>query len=118
MLKELTEYKNGNHHVRFHDLPMLFQARRALQALKGLVKLQALVKGHLVRKQTSAIMRRMHAMMAIQVRARVQRIQMAEEAHPAVKRQPPIHRNFTQDNGSRRLHKVSLILCAVIAFFP
>ncbi|KAF3968976.1 hypothetical protein CMV_007189 [Castanea mollissima] len=82
-----------------------YLARRALQALKGLVKLQALVKGHLVRKQTSAIMRCMHAMMAIQVRARVQRIQMAEEAHCAVKRQPPIHRNFTQDNVSRRMHK-------------
>ena len=95
---------------------MLFQARRALHALKGLVKLQALVRGHLVRKQTSAIMRRMHALMAIQVRTRVQRIQIADEAHLAVRRQPSIHRNFTQDNGLRRMYRVSLILCAVIAF--
>ena len=54
--------------------------RKALHALKSLVKLQALIRGHFVRKQTNATMRRMHALLAIQVRARVQRIQMAETA--------------------------------------
>ncbi|KAL6132565.1 hypothetical protein ACLB2K_064806 [Fragaria x ananassa] len=55
-------------------------ARKALNALKSLVKLQALIRGHFVRKQTNATMRRMHALLAIQVRARVQRIQMVEAA--------------------------------------
>ncbi|XP_050383813.1 protein IQ-DOMAIN 19-like [Argentina anserina] len=55
-------------------------ARKALHALKSLVKLQALIRGHFVRKQTNATMRRMHALLAIQVRARVQRIQMSEAA--------------------------------------
>ncbi|GMY20990.1 protein iq-domain 31 [Fagus crenata] len=82
-----------------------YLARRALHALKGLVKLQALVRGHLVRKRTSAIMRRMHALIAIQVRARVQRIQIADEAHPSVRGQPSIQRNVTQDNGLRRMYR-------------
>ncbi|WVY93370.1 hypothetical protein V8G54_032458 [Vigna mungo] len=68
-----------------------YLARRALHALRGLVKLQALVRGHLVRKQTTATLRGMHALMAIQVRARIHRIQMAEEVNLLVK-QPPQHR--------------------------
>ncbi|KAK9292833.1 hypothetical protein L1049_020813 [Liquidambar formosana] len=81
-----------------------YLARKALCALRGLVKLQALVRGHLVRKQTSATLRGMHALMAIQVRARVQRIQMAEEAQLVVKRQSSVHRKFSQDNGFRKVH--------------
>ncbi|MFS7969660.1 putative IQ motif, EF-hand binding protein [Helianthus anomalus] len=53
-------------------------ARKALYALRGLVKLQALVRGHLVRKRTTAMVRCMSALVAIQVRARFQRIQMVE----------------------------------------
>jgi hypothetical protein len=87
----------------------LFQARKALCALKGLVKLQALVRGQQVRKQTTATLRRMHALISIQVRARVQRIQMAEEAHLVVKREPSIHRSFIQENGFRRMRRVCLI---------
>ncbi|XP_045796485.1 protein IQ-DOMAIN 19-like [Trifolium pratense] len=59
-----------------------YLARRALHALRGLVKLQALVRGHLVRKQTTATLRGMHALMSIQVRARIKRIKMAEEVIP------------------------------------
>lgn len=57
------------------------QGRKALHALRGLVKLQALVRGHLVRKQTTATLRCMHALMAIQVRARIHRIQMQQESN-------------------------------------
>lgn len=91
---------------------MLFQARKALYALKGLVKLQAAVRGHLVRKQTAATLRRMHALIAIQVRARAQRIQMAEEAHHVVTCLPSFNKNFTRDDGFKRMYPVSLILCA------
>ncbi|KAJ6974656.1 protein IQ-DOMAIN 31-like [Populus alba x Populus x berolinensis] len=52
-------------------------ARKALCALRGLVKLQALVRGHQVRKQTTATLRRMHTLMTIQARARCHRVQMA-----------------------------------------
>nr|XP_016451275.1 PREDICTED: protein IQ-DOMAIN 14-like [Nicotiana tabacum] len=58
-----------------------YLARKALRALRSLVRLQALVRGHLVRKQTAAMVKRMHSLMVIQLRARVQRVQMAEEAH-------------------------------------
>ncbi|KAJ7978097.1 Protein IQ-DOMAIN 14 [Quillaja saponaria] len=81
-----------------------FLARKALHALKGLVKLQALVRGHLVRKQTTATLRGMHALMAIQVRARIQRIQMTEEAQILVRKQSSEARNFPQDKGLKRAH--------------
>ncbi|XP_075486459.1 uncharacterized protein LOC142526071 [Primulina tabacum] len=55
------------------------QARKALRALRGLVKLQALVKGYLVRKQMNYVLRSVHAVMAIQVRTRMQRVQMADQ---------------------------------------
>lgn len=72
-----------------------YLAKRALHALRGLVKLQALVRGHLVRKQTTATLRGMHALMAIQVRARIHRIQMAEEVN-LLGKQPPQHREVPQ----------------------
>ncbi|CAL5194645.1 unnamed protein product [Lathyrus oleraceus] len=68
-----------------------YLARRALHALRGLVKLQALVRGHLVRKQTTATLRGMHALMSIQVRARIKRIKMAEEEVNPLEIQPPQH---------------------------
>ncbi|WRX23979.1 IQ motif [Theobroma cacao] len=82
-----------------------YLARKALHALRGLVKLQALVRGHLVRKQTTATLRRMHALMAIQVRARFQRIQMAEEPRPAVKSRSSRYGRFPQEMGFKRAQR-------------
>jgi hypothetical protein len=87
---------------------VLLQARKALSALKGLVKLQALVRGHLVRKQATAALRCMQALVTVQARALAQRIRMVDEANPVNQRQS-IHRKSTQENQFRHTYHVSFI---------
>lgn len=52
---------------------LFLQARKAHRALKGLVKLQALVRGYLVRKRAAATLHSMQALIRAQTAVRSQR---------------------------------------------
>ncbi|KAL9249610.1 IQ-DOMAIN 22-like protein [Drosera capensis] len=68
-----------------------YLARRALRALKGLVRLQALIRGHIMRKRTAETMRSMQALFRAQARARTAKASIQESSHSSSKSSHTIH---------------------------
>lgn len=62
------------------------QARRALRALRGLVRLKSLIEGNAVKRQASTTLRCMQTLARVQSQIRSRRIRMSEE-NQALQRQ-------------------------------
>lgn len=56
-----------------------FQARRALHALRGLVRLKTLIQGQSVKRQAVSTLRCMQTLARLQSQVRERRIRMSEE---------------------------------------
>ncbi|KAM7278512.1 hypothetical protein ACFE04_005646 [Oxalis oulophora] len=94
--------------VRIQSVFRSYLARKALRALRGLVKLQALVRGNLVRRQATATLRCMQALVIVQARARANRIKVTGDG------KPPNHRQSTH----RRSTPESLIRHTYVSHHP
>ncbi|KAK4769532.1 hypothetical protein SAY86_027682 [Trapa natans] len=93
--------------IRIQSVYRSYLARKALRALRGLVKLQALVRGHLVRRRAAKTLRCMQAMETAQAWARDQRIRTFEQSRsPINPRKSPTstHRRSSRDDPFRRAH--------------
>ncbi|PAN21808.1 hypothetical protein PAHAL_3G490000 [Panicum hallii] len=91
-----------------------YLARKALCALRGMVKLQAMVRGQLVRRQANVTLRRMQALVDAQRRARAERLRLLEEEDArhqlantnTTPRQPPSRRSLRHPRSRKPLEAV------------
>ncbi|XP_057463695.1 protein IQ-DOMAIN 31-like isoform X2 [Actinidia eriantha] len=63
-----------------------YLARRAFRALKGIIRLQALIRGHLVRRQAVATLRCMHAIVKFQALIRGRQVRLSDTGCEVLKK--------------------------------
>ncbi|CAN6268949.1 unnamed protein product [Urochloa humidicola] len=85
-----------------------YLARRALKALRGLVKLQALVRGNIVRRQAAETLRCMHALVRVQARARACRAIRSQSQQVTAHPDPPTPEKYDQAGVPRHGRSGSL----------
>ncbi|XP_006358875.1 protein IQ-DOMAIN 14 [Solanum tuberosum] len=94
--------------VVIQSLFRAYLSRRALRALKGLVKLQALVRGHIIRQQTADYLRQMQAISRAQSRARAGRSQVSGSPHSSTKSVQFLHDPTTPEKFEHVIRARSL----------
>ncbi|CAL5095882.1 unnamed protein product [Urochloa decumbens] len=90
-----------------------YLARKALRALKSLVKLQALVRGYLVRKQAATTLRRLQALMRLQAKTASSRKSVEQERIVARVKPvalPAVHRRRLSDGGDTGFDRIPRIV--------
>ncbi|CAH8390254.1 unnamed protein product [Eruca vesicaria subsp. sativa] len=75
-----------------------YMARRSFRALKGLVRLQGVVRGHSVKRQTMNAMKYMQLLVRVQTQVQSRRIQMLEHRARNEKDDPKLASNHASDD--------------------
>ncbi|KAJ7982279.1 Protein IQ-DOMAIN like [Quillaja saponaria] len=90
-----------------------YLARKALQALKGIVKLQAIIRGRAVRRQAMSTLKCLQSIVSIQSQVNARRFQMAEgrrTCHENEEKQGSRDKIIRRDTNSKRRWDGSFLL--------